>query len=65
MKAANRKNDEETGVSGSVPLGVGSWAILVVLLLLLAVTFVVVYLGWTLGARADVPASGYVARCSG
>lgn len=38
---------------------------LVALLLLLALTFVIVYLGWRLGNGADVPASGYVAMVFG
>jgi hypothetical protein len=42
-------------------MGIGSWSILIVLLLLLAGTMVVAYLGWTLGSGADVPTSGYVA----
>jgi hypothetical protein len=46
MKIANRESGVEARVS-AVPLGVGSWAILIVLVLLLAVTFVIVYLGWT------------------
>jgi hypothetical protein len=46
-------------------LGVGSWAILIVLLLLLAGTFAVVYVGWTLANGTDVPASGYVAMALG
>lgn len=64
MKTANRENGVEVHVS-AVPLGVGSWTILIVLFLLLAVTFVIVYLGWTLGRSADVPASGYVAMALG
>ena len=65
MKSANRENGIEPLVSVSVRLGVGSWAILTVLCLLLAITFVIVYLGWTLGNGADVPASGYVAMALG
>jgi hypothetical protein len=52
-------------VSVSARLGVGSWAILIVLLLLLAGTFAVVYVGWTLANGTDVPASGYVAMALG
>jgi hypothetical protein len=55
----------EPDVPVSARLGVGSWTILIVLFLLLAVTFVVVYLGWTLGNGTDVPASGYVAMALG
>jgi hypothetical protein len=65
MKTANRENGKEPDVSVSARLGVGSWIILTVLFLLLAVTFVIVYVGWTLGNGADVPASGYVAMALG
>ena len=46
-------------------MGKGSWAILVILLVLLAGTLFVSYLGWTSGARTDVPRSGYVALVFG
>lgn len=65
MKTANRVNGIEPDVLVSTRLGVGSWTILIVLFLLLAITFVIVYLGWTLGSGADVPASGYVAMVLG
>jgi hypothetical protein len=66
MKSANRENGIEPLVSSvSARLSVRSWAILIVLLLLLAITFVIVYLGWTLGNDTDVPASGYVAMAFG
>jgi hypothetical protein len=55
----------EPGASVSARLGIGSWTVLVVLFLLLAVTFMVVYLGWTMGSGTDVPASGYVAMALG
>jgi hypothetical protein len=44
---------------------IGSWTILIVLVLLLAATFAVVYVGWTLANGTDVPASGYVAMAFG
>jgi hypothetical protein len=62
---ANRENGMAPGVSVSARLGVGAWTILVVLLLLLAATFVIIYLGWTLAKGTDVPASGYVAMALG
>jgi hypothetical protein len=46
-------------------MGKGSWAVPVILLLLLAVTVFVSYLGWTGAAGTDVPASGYVALVLG
>jgi NADH:ubiquinone oxidoreductase subunit K len=65
MKTTKRENDVEPGMSLSSRLGVGSWSILIVLLLLLAVTFVIIYLGWTLANGTDVPTSGYVAMAFG
>jgi hypothetical protein len=46
-------------------MGVGSWIVLILLLLLLVATGVVVYLGWTLGNGTDVPTSGYAAMAFG
>ena len=46
-------------------MGRGSWAILVLLLLMLVGTAVLSYLGWTSAAGADVPASGYIALALG
>lgn len=46
-------------------MGKGSWAILVVLLIMLIGTIVVSYLGWTSAAGTDVPASGYIALALG
>jgi hypothetical protein len=65
MKMANQNSGMQP--VGLVParLGVGSWTILVVLLLLLAATFAIVYVGWTLANGTDVPASGYVAMVFG
>jgi hypothetical protein len=65
MRIANRENGIEPDVSVSTRLGLGSWSILIVLLLLLAATFVIIYLGWTLANGTDVPASGYVAMALG
>jgi hypothetical protein len=65
MKTANQQNGIEPNVLVSARMGVGSWTVLVVLLLLLACTFAIIYLGWRLGSGADVPASGYVAMVFG
>ena len=46
-------------------LGAGSWLIIVALLSLLVATGFVAYFGWTLGAGAEVPTSGYVAMALG
>ena len=58
---------QQSGLGGSVSarLGVGSWAILTILLLLLAGTFVAIYVGWRLASGTDVPASGYIAMAFG
>jgi membrane glycosyltransferase len=65
MKAAEHKAGAPTDVSATVRMGVGSWAVLIVLLLMLAATFVIVCLGWTHAKDADVPISGYVAMAIG
>ena len=65
MRTATLTNGKESEVSASVRLGIGSWIILSVLLLLLAGTCVIAYLGWTLGNGTDVPASGYIAMTLG
>jgi hypothetical protein len=65
MKTANQENGIERNVLVSTRLDVGSWTILVVLLLLLAGTFVIVYFGWKLANGTDVPVSGYVAMTLG
>jgi hypothetical protein len=59
------KTTREPNMSVSSRLGVGSWTILIVLFPLLAATFVIIYLGWTLANRADVPTSGYIAMALG
>ncbi len=46
-------------------MGKGSWVIVAILLLLLAGTLFVSYLGWTSAAGTGVPASGYVALTLG
>jgi hypothetical protein len=51
--------------TGPARLGVGSWAIIVTLLVLLGATVFVAYLGWMLGSGADVPISGYVSMALG
>ena len=62
MKTANQENSVKPV---SARLGLGSWTIVIVLLLLLAGTFAIVYQGWTLGSGTDVPESGYVAMALG
>jgi hypothetical protein len=64
MKTASQKGIEPQ-LLASARLGVGSWAVVAVLLLLLAGTAVIVYQGWTLANGADVPVSGYVAMALG
>jgi hypothetical protein len=46
-------------------MGKGSWAIVAILLLLLAGTLFVSYLGWTSAAGTNVPAAGFVALALG
>jgi len=65
MKSAECRSGSAPDVSEGARMGAGSWTILVVLLSLLAVTSVVVYLGWTYAGDADVPTSGYVALAIG
>lgn len=65
MNSVERKGSPPTEGDAVVRMGPGSWTILVVLLSLLAATFVIVYLGWTAGKDADVPVSGYVAMAVG
>src|SRR5215470_16368555 len=61
-----RKGITMDSISGSMrSMGKGSWVVLVILLLLLAGTVFVSYLGWTGAAGTDVPASGYVALVLG
>jgi hypothetical protein len=62
---ANRQNGIVTGVLVSARLGAGSWIILTILVLLLAGTVVIAYLGWESGSGTDVPESGYVAMAFG
>ena len=64
MKPEVQKNGIEA--DGLVTrLGIGSWAILIVLLLLLAATVATIYVGWRLASGTDVPASGYAAMALG
>jgi hypothetical protein len=63
VKAENREGTEPNVLVAR--LGLGSWAILIVLLLLLAGTFAAIYLGWRLASGTDVPASGYAAMALG
>jgi hypothetical protein len=65
MKTANQHNGTEPGVLVPARLGLGSWTVLIVLLLFLAGAFVIAYLGWRLATGTDLPASGYVAMALG
>jgi flagellar basal body-associated protein FliL len=62
---SNTRNEEHTSTTTLARLGVGSWIILIVLLLLLVATGVVIYFGWRLGNGTDVPTSGYAAMALG
>jgi len=65
MKTAGQNNGIGPNILVPARLGLGSWTILVVLFLLLAGTFAIVYFGWTLANGTDVPVSGYVAMVFG
>ena len=58
-------NEDRTSRTMSARMSVGSWSILIVLLLLLVGTGVVTYFGWTLANGTDVPTSGYAAMAFG
>ncbi|OSI67419.1 hypothetical protein BSZ21_17690 [Bradyrhizobium canariense] len=45
--------------------GVGSWTIIIILIVLLGATGFVAYLGWILGSGAEVTTSGYVSMALG
>src|SRR5882757_2755861 len=58
-------NEDRTSGTMSARMGVGSWSILIVLLLLLVAAGAVTYFGWTLANGTDVPTSGYAAMAFG
>jgi flagellar basal body-associated protein FliL len=58
-------NEDRPLTTTSARLGVGSWVVLIVLLLLLVATGVAIYFGWTLANGTDVPTSGYAAMAFG
>jgi len=58
-------NEDRPLTTTSARLGVGSWVVLIVLLLLLVATGVAIYFGWTLANGIDVPTSGYAAMVFG
>jgi flagellar basal body-associated protein FliL len=62
---SNIRNENHTSTTKLARLGVGSWIILIVLLLLLVATGVVIYFGWRLGNGSAVPTSGYAAMALG
>ena len=65
--ATQRTGKDRTSMetTTSARMGVGSWIVLIVLLLLLIATGVIIYFGWTLGNGTDVPTSGYAAMAFG
>jgi hypothetical protein len=63
--AAKRTTTIDSITTSMRSMGRGSWAILVILLILLVSATVLSYLGWTNEAGTDVPASGYVALALG
>ena len=64
MKFLETETRGRQDASAPASMGAGSWTIVIVLTALLAVTFVVAYVGWTAAKDTDVPASGYVAMPS-
>ena len=52
-------------LSSARPLGIGSYAIIAVLLVLLVGTIVLAYFGWSSAAGTDVSLAGYVAMAIG
>src|SRR4051812_27262578 len=65
MAREDRKAETERDAVVSARMGVGSWTLLVALLLFLGCTIVVSYLGWMLSDGTDMPASRYVAMTLG
>jgi hypothetical protein len=51
--------------SSARPIGIGSYAIIAILLGLLVGAIVLAYIGWSSAAGTDVPAAGYVAMAVG
>jgi hypothetical protein len=49
----------------SARMGIGSWTLLLALILCLGITVFVSYLGWMLSDGTNMPASGYVAMALG
>jgi len=65
--ATKRSGKDRTSMetATSARMGVGSWVVLIVLVLLLIATGVVVYFSWILANSADVPTSGYATMAFG
>lgn len=61
----DKSNEDRPLATTSARLGVGSWGILIVLLLLLVATGAVIYFGWARASGTDVPTSGYAAMAFG
>jgi flagellar basal body-associated protein FliL len=60
-----KRTGNEDRTTMSARMGVGSWTVIIVLLLLLVATGAVIYFGWTLANGTDVPTSGYAAMAFG
>jgi hypothetical protein len=65
MKIPSDETEVGTNTLNRARLGLGSWTILAVLVLLLVATGFIVYFGWTLASNANVTASGYIAMALG
>lgn len=65
MTATETKSDALVVEGTSSQVGLGTWAILLVLFSLLFLTVLVAYLGWTFAGDADVPSAGYFAMALG
>jgi hypothetical protein len=65
MAKHDRRSKIEPDVFVPARLSMGSWTILVVLILFLGATIVVSYVGWKLSDGTDMPASGYIAMALG
>jgi hypothetical protein len=64
-KGLSRTWNARIGLEAIQSMGKGSWAILAILLVMVAGSAVVCYLGWTSAAGTDVPTEGYVALIFG
>jgi hypothetical protein len=65
MNESQKITDFAGAQAAPARLGVGSWTIIAILIVLLAATGFVVYLGWILASEAEVTTSGYVSMALG